>query len=156
MPEILGISRSWHPSMGVQKVQLPRQVSPPPVTMGTILGLKKPPVLFDNEGKEIKHRGSITDKRLPSRWLLTIPVEVSRCGTRTTSRLACVPCSAPASQGSPCVLGVYQRSSNWGRNREEALPGSQACSGVGAVVCRDRLWAQKMPGKGGSSPFGSS
>lgn len=39
---------------------------------------------------------------------------------------------SPASQGLPCVFGIYQRSNNWGKNWEEALPSSQVCCGVGA------------------------
>lgn len=43
--------------MGVHEVQPSGQVSPPPATMGTILGLKKPSILFGKEGKDIKHHG---------------------------------------------------------------------------------------------------
>ena len=53
-------------------------------------------------------------------------VSFSTCAVLSPSQ------QSPASQGSPCVLGIYQRSNNRGKNWEEALPGSQACSGVGA------------------------
>lgn len=45
---------------------------------------------------------------------------------------------SPASQGLPCVFGISQRSNNWGKNWEEALPSSQACCGVGAETFAER------------------